>query len=202
MPKLPLLLGLLLILGPAFPAQAQDKFEVFGGYSYLYAAANITGQLECVTLPCPYQAASTHANLNGWEGSLSYQVFGPVSVVGDVGGNYGSLSSAFSSPSLQRQMVLGGLQFATHGRISPFAHFLFGISHESLGAGSFTSSGTSIPFPATSGNSFAFAFGGGLDFRLAPYVRVRAIQLEYVGTTAYSATQSQFRASTGLVFHF
>jgi opacity protein-like surface antigen len=204
MPRMLVPVGILVIaiLALASPAPAQDKFEAFGGYSYFYASDNLVGEGPCATLPCPSQTASAHANLNGWEGSVSYQLFGSVSAVGDVDGNYGSLSSAFSSPKLQRQMYLGGVQFAIHGRISPFAHFLFGISHESLGAGAFTISGTSYPFPSTTGNSFAFALGGGVDFRLAPYVRLRAVQVEYVGTTAYSNTQNQARVSTGLVLHF
>jgi hypothetical protein len=190
------------LLVSATPTLAQDKLEIFGGYSYLYSADTITGQITCPGPPCPDQTASAHANLNGFEASLSYRVLGPVSLTADAGGDYGSLSSAFGSPKLDRQMYLFGPTFAVHGRISPFAHFLFGISHESLGAGAFTSSGVSVPFPATTGNSFAFALGGGLDFRLAPYVRLRAIQVDYIGTTAYSTTQSQARVSAGLVLHF
>jgi len=202
MPRISLLVGVLtvLTLGLAAPARAQDRFEIFGGYSYLYASDNLNSTGPCPTSGCP--VATAHSNLNGWEASLSYRVAGPVSVVGDVGGNYGSLSSSFGSSALQREMYMGGVQFAVHGRISPFAHFLFGISHESLGAGSITVSGSSYPFVATSGNSFAFALGGGVDFRLAPYVRLRAVQVEYLGTAAYSTTQNQARVSTGLVLHF
>jgi opacity protein-like surface antigen len=202
MPKTPLLAALLFLLFAPVPSRAQDKFEIFGGYSYLYSADSIMGQSTCTGAVCPAQTANVHSNLNGWEGSISYRLFAPVSLTADFTGNYGSLSSSFGSPRLHRQMVLFGPTFALHGRISPFVHFLFGFSHESLGAGSFTVSGTSYLFPSTSGNSFAFAFGGGLDIRLVPHVRLRAIQVDYVGTTAYSTTQNQARASAGLVFHF
>lgn len=203
MPKTLLIAPILLLLIAAIPVRAQDKVEVFGGYSYLYTTDSVAGQFLCPGIGCPAGATSTaHSNLNGWEGAISYKLFGPVSLAADFGGNYGSLSSSYASPSLHRQMALFGPQFALHGRVSPFVHILFGVSHESLGSGSFSVLGTQYVFGPTSGNSFAMAVGGGLDISVAPYVRLRAVQVDYLPTFAYSTSQSQARVSAGLVLHF
>ena len=73
-----LLLAALLVLAPAV-ASAQDEtpeVEVFGGYSYLNADADFHGIQD------------DRANLNGWEGSITYNVNRWFGVEADFGGHY------------------------------------------------------------------------------------------------------------------
>lgn len=77
-----------------------------------------------------------------------------------------------------------------HG-VRPFAEALFGVAHESQNAG-----GSSI-----TDTSFASAFGGGADFRLAPLISWR-LQADAVRNKLYGASQVDARISTGLVIHF
>jgi hypothetical protein len=75
------------------------------------------------------------------------------------------------------------------GKLTPFAHALFGAGHESLNAVS------------ASDTSFATALGGGADYKQIPAVGWR-FQGDFVQTRFFSNTQNDFRFSTGIVLHF
>jgi len=85
-------------------------------------------------------------------------------------------------------------------------HALFGLAKESQDA---------IPivciqvtpvcpgrFSLGSDTSFATAVGAGFDIKLAPFVKLRLFQVDYVRTQLHGATQNQARASAGFVFYF
>jgi len=72
--KLLPVLGLLLLA--SLSAQAQDKVEVFGGYSYMYLHN------------------SPSANLNGWEIAGQYKFTDWLGGVADFDGHYGSSNFA------------------------------------------------------------------------------------------------------------
>jgi hypothetical protein len=177
--------------------RAQDKFEVFGGYSYLRASVNETGTLLCPGPPCPTGTFTDHPSLNGWEGSFMYKPVKDLAVVADFGGNYGSLRSNLGGESTHRNTYLFGPQVSFPARVSPFVHVLVGGVHESTGAGA-----VAFFFPAHSGNAFAIALGGGIDLKVLPLVWVRLIQVDYMGTHFVSSFQNQQRVSAGVVFHF
>jgi hypothetical protein len=193
-------LALLLAAGSLFvffPRQAQAQFQIFGGYSY--ARPSITGLQTppvCpvgIIPPCPPQAFTDHPNLNGWElsGAFNHHWIGAVA---DFGGNYGSVRGA----STHFNTYLFGPQVRLPGPVSPFAHVLLGGAHESIGS-SISPGGTVMP---SSGNAFAVALGAGIDIKVAPFLSLRAIQLDYLVTRFGSSTQNQPRASAGLVLHF
>ena len=98
-------------------AHAQDKVEVFGGYSYLR------------------MNNSPSANLNGWEISGQYKFTDWLGGVADVDGHYGSLGGFNTST----YTYLFGPQVSWPARISPFGHLLLGGAHNST-AGFGTSS--------------------------------------------------------------
>jgi hypothetical protein len=75
---------------------------------------------------------------------------------------------------------------ASIGRVRPFAHALFGAAD---------STGASSDF------SFASAFGGGLDFKLAPILGWR-FQGDYIHTHFSGLPQGHARFSTGIVLRF
>lgn len=191
MRKLPLLLAAAFLV-VVFPRQAQAQFQIFGGYSYARPAVPVTQFTVCpvgAIPPCPATASTAHPNLNGWElsGAFNHHWIGAVA---DFGGNYGNVQGA----STHLQTYLFGPQVRLPGPVSPFAHVLLGGAHESVAA-----NGTVL---SSSSNAFAAALGAGIDIKVAPFLSLRAIQLDYLVTRFASGTQNQPRASAGLVLHF
>ena len=106
--KMLLMFGLLVLV--SLPARAQDKAEIFGGYSYV---------------------RSSGVNLNGWNASGQYKFTDWLGGVGDFGGYYGSGSSTYT--------YLFGPQVSMPSRVSPFGHLLVGGAHFSAGPVGFSS---------------------------------------------------------------
>jgi hypothetical protein len=91
------------------PLRAQDKVEVFGGYSYLHFHT------------------SPSTNLNGWEASGQYKFTDWLGGVADIDGHYGSISGLSTST----YTYLFGPQVSFPARVSPFGHLLLGGAHNS-----------------------------------------------------------------------
>ena len=116
--KLGLLFGVFLIV--SIPARAQEKVEIFGGYSYMRFSS------------------SPGANLNGWEISGQYKFTDWLGAVADFDGHYGSPGGVSSSV----YTYLFGPQVSLQSRVSPFAHLLLGGAH--FGAAGFGNSSFSM----------------------------------------------------------
>ncbi len=187
------------LTGIASPGKAQDKVELYGGYSYFRASIEVaqTGPLGPGT-PCPPNCGTPphvgqNANLNGWELSGQYKFVPFLGAVVDIGGNYGSLHGA----SVREHTFLFGPQVSLPRKVSPFAHALIGVAKESQDAflrGGFNSLG--------SDSSLATAVGAGIDVKLVPFVKFRLIQIDYLRTQLHGTTQNQPRVSAGMVIHF
>jgi len=82
------------LAGMASACWAQDKVEIYGGYSYFRASVR-EGQFNpCVTV-CPNSTFFTsHANLNGWELSGHYKLLPFLGAVANFNGTYGSVDVA------------------------------------------------------------------------------------------------------------
>ncbi|HKW31493.1 MAG TPA: hypothetical protein VJN92_00700 [Candidatus Acidoferrum sp.] len=197
-PALDIALVLSLVLFSSAPLPAQDKFEVFGGYSYFRASVSETGVLLCPGPPCPTITVSSHPSLNGWEGSFEYKPAKEIAIEADFGGYYGSLPGSSGGGSLHTHTYLFGPRVFLPGRISPFVHVLAGGAHQSSGSGI---SGN-FSFPVHSANAFAIDLGGGVDVDVTERVRIRPIQLDYIGFHSGLGFHNQARISTGFVFHF
>ena len=131
-----------------------------------------------------YDQAGATANLNGWNLSVNYKLGQVVGIVGDVGGTYGTPASG----STGLHTFLGGPQFSVPGKVSPFFHVMFGGAHLDIaGSGS---------------TSFSTAIGGGVDFKTAPHIAIRAIQFDDLITRFAGSTQNNPRISVGIVFTF
>jgi hypothetical protein len=98
------LLGLLLLA--SLSAQAQDKVELFGGYSYM-------------------RLHNPTANLNGWEIAGQYKFTDWLGGVADFDGHYGSPNGISTST----HTYLFGPQISWPSRVSPFARLLLGGAH-------------------------------------------------------------------------
>lgn len=183
-----------LFLIASSPSQAQDKIEVFGGYSFVHAPVTYTESCSGF-LPCPpFPTTSPHINMSGWEFSGAYKIFGPLALAGDFTGDYGS----FHGASTHLQTYLFGPQIRLPGPISPFAHVLVGAAHEAIGTGDFA--GLVVSGPTQ--NALAMAVGVGIDVKVLPFISIRPIQLDYLVTRFNNGTQNQPRASAGVVLHF
>lgn len=190
---------LFLSVGFCSPSQAQDKVELFAGYSYLRGSVQVgqVGPLGPGT-PCPPNCGnppmvSQHANLNGWEFSGQYKVWPFLGVVADFDGNYGTLDGG----KTRVHTFVFGPQVSLPAKVSPFAHALFGVAKESQDTPTnpaFFSLGSDV--------SFATALGGGVDVKAAPFISIRLVQVDYLRTHLHGTTQNQPRVSAGVVLHF
>ena len=162
-------------------------------------------------------------NVNGWEGSLGVNLNHWFGLVSDFSGHYGSFNVIIPPPPLpcvfpgcsqitisendKFHSFLFGPQFSLRARkLTPFAHALFGGSR-------LNRSGTEtivppLPLPpisnisfSTSSTNFAFAGGGGLDYKLSGKLAWR-VQADYLEIGIPNRTLNNVRVSTGLVFHF
>ncbi len=110
---------LALFLLASLPAQAQDKVELFGGYSYMHLQN------------------TPSANLHGWEIAGQYRFTDWLGGVADFDGHYGSSNGIGNST----YTYLFGPQISLPSRVSPFARLLLGgahISEASFGRSSFS----------------------------------------------------------------
>ena len=176
---------LIVLLTTAATAQI-PKGNVFFGYSYLRT-----------DLP-----SGTHNNLNGWNGSLEGKFLPWIGIVADLSGHYGSAQFPIPCPpsggpcsqavdAKMYSFVFGPRVSVSVGKITPFAHALFGASHITGDFSGFSDSDT----------SFASAYGGGLDYHLVPLVNWR-FQADLLHTRFFNDTQNNVRLSTGIVLHF
>jgi hypothetical protein len=189
----------------ATTSRAQDKVEVFGGYSYFHASI-VEGQFSpCITV-CPLPPGvivthpTQHTNLNGWEFSGQYKLLPFLGAVADFNGTYGSLNGG----STREHTFLVGPQVSLPTKVSPFAHALFGAAKESQNAFGSCPANTQATcrFSLGSDTSWATAFGVGIDVKVAPFIKVRLFQVDYLRTQLHRASQNQPRVSAGIVFHF
>jgi opacity protein-like surface antigen len=211
MRKIAFLLALLLaLLVFSTPLRAQDKIELFGGYSYARVPVQILspvpilgGTLVFPPGTCPItnpvcasgSFSTVHVNTHGWEFSGAFKPTKVLGVVADFSGHYGSTHGS----NLHLNTYLFGPQMSFPGPVSPFAHFLIGAAHESSSIPSFLSvAGINLG----TNNAFASALGAGIDIKVIPFVSVRLIQFDYLLTRFGSQTQNQPRASAGIVLHF
>lgn len=185
------------VVGMAVSSQAQDKVELFGGYSYFRASIPQTQYS-----PVLVQRVSEDANLNGLHLAAEYKFLPFFGGVADFNATYGKLRGA----STRQKTLLLGPQVSLPFKISPFAHALFGLARGSQDA---IPTNCPITVPTCSGfaslgsdTTWASAVGGGLDWSIAPFVAVRVFQLDSVHTHLHGISQNQPRVSAGVVFHF
>lgn len=200
--------GLALVASCAAWGQDFSRVEVFGGYSYGNFGA--TRAFEGRNSVNGFNAAVT-VNVNRWAGLVS-----------DFSGHYGDSSSTIPLPPIlcppgtacvstargadRYHNFLFGPQFTLRkDKVAPFLHALIGGSHFN------ETRITTIVLPppgippvfrfSVSSTNFAFATGGGVDYKLTERIAWR-VQADYLQTQINRRTQNDLRTSTGLAFHF
>jgi hypothetical protein len=179
-------LGVAIFLWAGFAsAQVPTSGNIFVGYSYENAGPAIAG------------LNFSRPNLNGWEASLEGRVLPHVGIVADFSGHYGSDKFVLFSPEgpltvsasrHEEDVMFGPRVSLSIEKLRPFAELEVGVGHINTdGFGSDT--------------SFAWAVGGGVDYRIFRPLAWR-LQADYVGTRFFDSTQKDFRLSTGIVLRF
>jgi hypothetical protein len=180
----------------AVPVFCQDhpKAEVFGGYQYTHISYGIpSGDAD-------FLGINSSESYNGWNAALTVWAKQWLGVTADFSGAY--RSNAFASDSgvdIKQHTFMFGPTIASHSneRFVPFAHALFGGAH--------CSSNLSDECIGLDTNSFAMAFGGGLDVG-SKKIAFRVGQFDYIytrfGHNDGLNHQNTFRYSAGIVFRF
>jgi opacity protein-like surface antigen len=188
---------LTLVCAPSLWCQETPQIEIFGGYSYLNADTNNL-------------ASPSRQSANGWETSVSGNFDKWFAVEGTVSGYYKTetvntdvvppgnpIGDGIVTVSVHDYGFSGGPRL----NFRPvFFHALVGGDHLM---------GSALGF-SRSQDSFAAAFGGGVEWKVAPHWAVRG-SADYVLTrhnilnlipdvSVPDRTQNNFRASVGLVF--
>ena len=169
------LLLVVVVLSVSFSALGQEtpKAELFGGYSYAGSGSNGFD-------------ASIAGNVNNWFG-----------VVGDVGGQYSTLTDQGFTEKIRSHSFLVGPRFsARQKRVVPFVHALFGVSKLKTETDEFG------PLVSFSDTSFAMALGGGLDVKVNERLAIRIVQIDYLRTSFFGETQNKGRIGAGIVLRF
>ncbi len=183
----------------AFPLNGAAQFiphvAVFGGYTYVHAK---------------YTGSSTGFSLNGWDASLEVKQFPLVGFVADVSRQYGSPGGFRQNQT----MALFGPQLSIPGfrRVIPYAHVMAGFVHGTneifaYGPDGFPCTPSSCVPPTVitsvnTGNAFATALGGGLDYKLSGPIWIRVVQVDWLHANLNPDHHTQMRLATGIVFRF
>jgi opacity protein-like surface antigen len=180
-----LLLTVILILITSSSAQSPISGNAFLGYSFTDASPS------AVALP-----GWNRLTLNGWRATAEVKAYRWIGIAADFSGHYGS--GRQSVPGLfvtydgrQHDFLFGPRVSASFGRVRPFAEGLFGVTLISTKTNDFP----------ISDSSFAFAVGGGVDYKLIGILGLR-VQGDYLRTGVFTLSQNDLRLSTGAVLRF
>jgi opacity protein-like surface antigen len=130
-----------------------------------------------------------------------------VGITADFAGAYGtpainvpSIGSFDIHTHLYTFMFGPTVRVANNSPLQPFGHALFGGAHLTGSVGIPVSGfGGSI---TDSDTGFAWAAGGGLDFKAIPLISLRVAQFDFVHTHIGGDNQNHFRYSAGVVLRF
>ena len=104
----------------------------------------------------------------------------------------------------------GGTLVYNFNRVQPFVHLLFGGAHSNVYGNAFKNiclvgTGVCSFSKAPSNNTFAMAFGGGVDIPIGHVVAIRPAEIDYLYTNFNNnfngSNQNNFRYSGGIVFN-
>ncbi|MBK8465452.1 MAG: outer membrane beta-barrel protein [Chloracidobacterium sp.] len=193
----------------------RNKFEFYGGYSYLRTDTGLDEDLEDLDV-------DSNFNSHGFNASLTGNVHRYVGLKADFSTHSKSRSftdgTDTASIKFRTNQFLGGLQFKDNKvdgkRVKPFAHVLAGVANQKITAsGSYIiPEGGSTTFDdSASTNNFAMVFGAGIDVKVSKRVDIRIIQFDYNPIffreqdfddfTLAGRTQNNFRIGVGIVIH-
>ena len=130
---------------------------------------------------------------HGWNASLAIGLTGPISLVADAAGHYGSSGGIHNS----QLTLMGGprVSFLRGDKYSPFVQALVGLLREKA---SVQVLGVTI---SESENRLGMLFGGGLDVKVSGRWALR-LEGDYERSSKSGNSQSGFRANVGAAYRF
>jgi opacity protein-like surface antigen len=184
-------LGAVLASGVAVYAQETTTPVVETGLNYSFTRINPGGSLNSY-------------NANGGSGYLEYNLNKVVGVVADLGANHVGTVNGLPLNNTTFTYLFGPRFNWRMSRLTPYVQALVGGARFSNAY----DPGSASPLLGISRNTFATAFGGGVDVRVNDHFAVKPIQLEYLMTQLPSTVanvnqaQNNLRYSAGVVFRF
>jgi hypothetical protein len=173
------------------PPPGPDLFEVSLGFNYIYLSDQFPETKNLYGLD-----ASAFVNATAW-----------LAVGGDFMANWGSHSvpvffrNTVDIDSTRYVYVFGPR--VTVWQNPKFKVFVEGLVGGVHAEATFTATRFAFSNSQTvSANGFATALGAGFDWRLTPHLSWRVVQADYLGTDLSSQWQTDFRASTSIVYSF
>lgn len=156
---------------------ASGASDLFGGYSFEHSSS----------------ANDDSLSRHGWNASVAIGVAGPLGLVADASGHYGT-SGGIARDQLTL-MAGPRVSFLREGKASPFVHALFGLARERAGVQVLDLT------ISNDENRFGMLFGGGLDVRVSARWAVR-LEGDYERSSKDGDSRSGVRASVGGVYRF
>jgi hypothetical protein len=170
----------ILSLSPFAGAQSDKSIlpgiEVFGGYSHLSFSSSALG-------------FANWTQMNGWEVAISLpHIYRGLGITADASGDYGT--------SLEQYNYMIGPQYKWEfNKFRFIAHGLYGRAQTRLRQPGST-------FVEPSDRQRSLALGGEVDVPISERISIRAVQADYLSTSAFGSNRNGFRISTGLIFRF
>ena len=195
-------------------SQVATRGTLFGGYSLLHSS-NDLGSTSIGS-----SNFNLGGSLGGWEAQGTYNFTRHFGVTADFSGNSKQLAGfsalGFSAGTRQHMydMLFGPTVTGYFGKSSVFGHALFGVALSSLNAGVTAPIVGGFSVPLDSSNSFAMAFGGGMDIGISRHFAIRAAQVDFIRTnfntldsltgltSGTSTSQNNYRYSGGVIWRF
>ncbi len=173
--------------------QSAPKWELFGGYSFLYPGADVHGTLPSGSIPL-----SSHLdwNLRGAGASATYDFTRHFGITLDASDHWGISENRLDHADFSN-LSLGPKFTFRHNHFSPFLEVLVGDQRL-------------YPEAFHQIDKFGVMAGGGLDVKLSRHFAWRLIRADYVdssyrygpSTTTPTTVLHGARLQTGLVFMF
>jgi outer membrane protein with beta-barrel domain len=171
--KLSAILFVLCLFGAVGVAQIPTSGNIYFGYSLNHGS---------------FDPLLSDGTLHGWEASAEVRMVPHIGLVGDIAQQFGTVNGI---DMRSEQYLFGPRASFRVGPVRPFVHFTIGAAHVHEELGPIEDSDT----------SFAYAIGGGVDYRLLGPLNWR-LQLESLNTNFFDDWQHNTRFSTGLAVHF
>jgi opacity protein-like surface antigen len=196
------------------PDPGKQKVERPHGYGGIAPRVEIYGGYQFTRVDFPF--LGDH-NANGFTTSVSTNMNKYLGVTADFSASWGSPSFSDFNVGLDApgslhynsySLMAGPRLTLREDRLTVFGHALVGFAHVSYDKASLNNFLGAFGLQANnfSSNSFAGAFGGGIDIRLSRSVSLRALQADYLLTNFADFVDGQrrnrnnVRVSTGIVF--
>jgi opacity protein-like surface antigen len=200
MRKSALIAGLLLCLSAAAQAQDYHQWEIFGGFDYLNANAGSVPLGNGTNF-------LLQQNGYGWHTTIAENKLSWIGGVMDFSGDYANRTVNFGTKASPVDARLsGGAYPFLFGPRFYYRHLgkvvLFG---DALIGGIHTHTDITSSSQPTSETKWAYAFGGGADFKLSDLISLRG-QADWIRShfpeTLTRDYQNDYRVSGGIVFTF